>query len=250
MVKEDDIFRPDGGSVKPILPAYRQVADQLLSLIIDGEVKPGERLPTEETLAKTFAVSRSTIREALRSLAAESFVETSRGPTGGSFVVAPGPQIISTYLQTRFAQMSGLDLVTLPELLEVREMLEVPIAGLAAKNRTDEHISMLRASIGIESTDASHSTLTGKGAPHFHTTLLHAAGNPLLSIMTPPIFHVLALKYFREDPPNFWKLISEQHEAIADAVENGDSRAAEDAMRHHLEFLGDACHPPVTMKNK
>ncbi|MEI6743065.1 MAG: winged helix-turn-helix domain-containing protein, partial [bacterium] len=83
MVKDDGIFRPDGSSVKPILPAYRQVADQLLSLIIDGEVKPGERLPTEETLAKTFAVSRSTIREALRSLAVESFIETSRGPTGG-----------------------------------------------------------------------------------------------------------------------------------------------------------------------
>ena len=52
MVMADGIFRPEGGGVKPILPAYRQVADQLLSLIIDGEIKPGERLPTEETLAK------------------------------------------------------------------------------------------------------------------------------------------------------------------------------------------------------
>ena len=232
--------RPDSfdeGLVQPVLPAYRQVADQLHALIVTGRIRPGERLPTESNLANSFRVSRSTIREALRDLSAQSLIKTTRGTTGGSFVTQPDPKSISEFLESRFGHLSGLNIVTLPDMLQVREMLEIPIARLAAENRTDEHLRMLRASIGIKTTAEYRRTLTDEGPPHFHTTLLHAAGNPLLSIMAPPVFRILALKYLRDDPPDFWQLVSDEHEAIAVAVADGDADAAESEMRTHLRSL-------------
>jgi len=230
----------DEGLVQPVLPAYRQVADQLRTLIVTGQIRPGERLPAESNLANAFRVSRSTIREALRDLSAQSLIETTRGTTGGSFVTRPDPQSISELLESRFGHMSGLNIVSLSDMLQVREMLEIPIARLAAERRTDEHLRMLRASIGIRTTAEYRRTLTDEGPPHFHTTLLHAAGNPLLSIMTPPVFRILALKYLRDDPPDFWELVSDEHAAIAEAVADRDADAAESGMRTHLRSLRQA----------
>ena len=226
--------------VQPVRSAYRQVADQLRALIVTGQIRPGERLPSELKLASLFGVSRGTVREALRELSAESLVETSRGTTGGSFVTQPDPESVSEFLESRFGHMSGLDMVSLPDMLQVRDMLEIPIARLAAENRTEQHLDMLRASIRIRTTAEYRRTLTDDGPPHFHTTLLHAAGNPLLSIMTPPVFRVLQLRHLRDDPPDFWRLVSDEHEAIAVAVADRDAGAAEAMMRKHLQSLRSA----------
>ena len=225
------------GMVQPVLSAYRQVADQLRALIVTGQIRPGERLPSEANLANLFGVSRGTVREALRELSAHALVETSRGAAGGSFVTQPDPESVSEFLESRFGHMSGLNMVTLPDMLEVREMLEIPIARLAAENRTEQHLDMLRSSIGISTTDDYRRTLIDGSPPHFHTTLLHAAGNPLLSIMTPPVFRVIQLRYLRDDPPDFWQLVSDEHEAILVAVADRDADAAETMMRNHLQSL-------------
>ena len=227
----------DVGMVQPVLSAYRQVADQLRALIVAGQIRPGERLPSEASLANLFGVSRGTVREALRELSAQALVETSRGAAGGSFVTQPDPESVSEFLESRFGHMSGLDMVSLPDMLQVREMLEIPIARLAAENRTEQHLDMLRSSIGIRTTDDYRRTLTDDGPPHFHTTLLHAAGNPLVSIMAPPVFRVLQLRYLRDDPPDFWRLVSDEHEAILVAVTDRDADAAETMMRNHLQSL-------------
>ena len=240
MAKQPRSPAVDAEMVTPVLSAYRQVADQLRVLIVTGQIRPGERLPAEASLAKMFGVSRGTVREALRVLSAQALVETSRGPAGGSFVTAPDPESVSEFLESRFGHMSGLDMVSLPDMLQVRDMLEIPIARLAAENRTEQHLDMLRASIGIRTTAEYRRTLTDDGPPHFHTTLLHAAGNPLLSIMTPPVFRVLSLRYLRDDPPDFWRLVSDEHEAIAVAVADRDADAAEAMMRKHLQSLRSA----------
>ena len=227
----------DAEMVTPVLSAYRQVADQLRALIVTGQIRPGERLPSEASLASMFGVSRGTVREALRVLSAQALVETSRGSAGGSFVTQPDPESVSEFLESRFGHMSGLDMVSLPDMLQVRDMLEIPIARLAAENRTEHQLEMLRASIGIRTTAEYRRTLTDGGPPHFHTTLLHAAGNPLLSIMTPPVFRVLQLRYLRDDPPDFWRSVSDEHEEILVAVADRDADAAEDMMRKHLQSL-------------
>ena len=90
----------DVGMVQPVLSAYRQVADQLRALIVTGQIRPGERLPSEASLANLFGVSRGTVREALRELSAQALVETSRGAAGGSFVTQPDPESVSEFLES------------------------------------------------------------------------------------------------------------------------------------------------------
>src|SRR5215211_7796549 len=84
---------------------YEDVARELRTLILRGELVPGERLPREADMAEQFCVSRATIREALRLCAGKDLIETSEGSNGGSFVARPNSGRISDSLR------SGLDLL-------------------------------------------------------------------------------------------------------------------------------------------
>src|SRR4051794_28944019 len=90
--------RPAFG-VRPVRRAYEQAADQLRQLIVTGELAPGSRLPKENDLARRFGISRSTMREALRLLAAQSLIRTEKGPSGGNFVTVPSVEHISEFMQ-------------------------------------------------------------------------------------------------------------------------------------------------------
>jgi GntR family transcriptional repressor for pyruvate dehydrogenase complex len=72
----------DSLGIQPVKTAYQQVADQLRSLILGGDLSPGDRLPPESELIELFGVSRGTVREALRALASQGLITTSRGATG------------------------------------------------------------------------------------------------------------------------------------------------------------------------
>lgn len=238
MVAGDGTTRvSDQLAVTRIKPAYEQVADQLRDLIVSGELLPGDRLPVEAKLSSTFGVSRSTVREALRSLAAQNLVYTSRGVTGGTFVAATTPDLLSSYLETGLGLLSGMDAITADELLEARELFEAPAARLAAERRTQGHIDELRAAIGRESRAA------GRGArfernTQFHAIVLDAAGNRLIEVMTLPIFGVIRSRFLGEDVPRqFWAQVDADHLAILDRIEAGDGDGAVTAMRGHLARL-------------
>ena len=74
----------------------KQIAESLREQILSGQIKVAERLPTEEELARQFGVSRPTIREALKRLAAENLIQSRRGPRGGSTVKHPRPEEVSS----------------------------------------------------------------------------------------------------------------------------------------------------------
>ena len=83
-------------SVDVRAPAYRLLADDLRAQITSGRLVPGDRLPTEPQLCQRSGVSRSTVREALRLLASQHLIVTTRGVSGGSFVAHPSPTLCST----------------------------------------------------------------------------------------------------------------------------------------------------------
>ena len=105
---------------------------QLQELIVKGTLTVGERLPAEGVMAAQFGVSRSTIREALRGLSSQRLVHTKRGVSGGTFVAEPSSEHVHTYLETTIGLLSGADVVSVDEILEARELFEVPAARLAA----------------------------------------------------------------------------------------------------------------------
>jgi GntR family transcriptional repressor for pyruvate dehydrogenase complex len=223
--------------VDRVRKAYEQVADQLRELIRDGELAQGERLPNETILAAEFGVSRATVREALRLLAAQNLIRTAKGAGGGSYVMLPSVDHISDFLQASIKLLTEAQDVTLEELLEARELLEVPAARLAAARHREEDVARLRAAIPPDGQRlATHEQFVHN--KEFHTVVIESSGNTLLTIAAQPIFTVLETHLARSVlGRRFHGAVADQHRAIAAAIGAGDTRAAEREMHSHLEFL-------------
>ncbi len=98
----------------------RQIAEVLRSAIVEGRLKTDERLPTEDELAQRYGVSRPTIREALKRLAAQNLVRSRRGPLGGNFVDRPKPEDLAQAVSGAAVLMVSLGVVDREEILEPR----------------------------------------------------------------------------------------------------------------------------------
>ncbi len=217
--------------------AYEVVAARLREQILDGELSQGTRLPNETVLAAEFGVSRATVREALRLLAAQGLVRTSKGASGGSYVTVPSAGHISESLRSGIDLLAVAEDLTLEELLEARELLEVPAARLAAQRRSLEHLERLRGSIPGRPlalpTDEQFALNR-----EFHSVVIEASGNTLLYIAAQPVFTVLQTHLARSGlGRRFHRAINDHHRSIASAIEAGRARAAEQEMRAHLRFL-------------
>ena len=223
-----------------VRPAYQQVADQLMERILDGSLAAGDRLPTEGELSTVFGVSRSTVREALRTLASRDLIVTSRGTVGGSFVSRVEAEQVSAYLETSIGLMSGGDGISLGQMLEARELVEVPAARLAAERRRPEHLEQLRQAMALEQ------RVGGRGErfernKHFHGIVLEASGNSLLALVNDPLFRVLRARFSRpEMPSEYWEMVNEDHAEVVRLIEGQDLEGAAEAMRSHLRRIRPA----------
>ena len=185
--------------VERIRKAYEQVADQLLSMINSGELKPGDRLPSEAELAADFGVSRTTVREALRILATRNLIQTRKGMAGGHFIVEPTVGSISEFLVANYGLLTAANTVTLEHLLQAREMIEGPAAAIAARNRDENDLERIRSALSddIESVSVADALANFR---NFHLYLLEATKNHLLVVAAAPIFTVLQSTVVRRRP--------------------------------------------------
>lgn len=224
-------------AVQRIQRACDQVANQLRDLIVSGAVEPGTRFPAEQALAQQFGVSRTTIREALQAFGSEGLTRTKKGVNGGTFVTTPSADHVGETLNSGVVLLSRSNDITLDELLEVREFLEVPACELAAIRRTPEDLVHIRAAVP----DAPLELSVGeqyKSNNEFHHTLLEASHNQLLQISARPIFTVLQTRLVRETlGTDFHATLNHQHRDIAEAVEQGNSDRAGELMHAHLQWL-------------
>ena len=217
--------------------AYEQVADVLLRRVVAGELEPGVRLPTETMLATEFGVSRTTVREALRLLAAQNLVRTAKGATGGSYVTVPSAGHLSASLRSGIGLLADARDVSLEELLEARQLLEVPAARLAARRRQEHDLERLHAAIPGRPLELAAQEQFAYNSD-FHTVVLKASGNILLAIAAQPVFDVLQTRLVRSNlGVRFHRTINAHHRSIAAAIEAGDEDAAGDEMHDHVEFL-------------
>jgi len=222
--------------LRPVRPAYAQVAEQILGLILEGKLSPGDRLPVEPALAAAFGVSRSTVREAVRSLASRHVLATHRGGAGGTFVTSPGRADVAEYLATTLSLFSSAESLSVDVFLEAREVLEVRAAELATARRTPDFVERLRSTLPApEDIDLHHQF---EGNLNFHVVLVEGSQNALMELLARPIFAILRTRFLRDKaPPEFWKTVDHDHHAIAEAVERGDSSRAGAEMASHLERL-------------
>jgi DNA-binding FadR family transcriptional regulator len=216
---------------------YELVADRLRERVVLGDLQPGERLPNEAVLATDFGVSRATVREALRVLAAQNLIRTAKGGGGGSYVTLPSVGGVSDFVQSSISLLADADNVTLAELLEARELLEVPAARLAAVRRSEAELERLRGAIPDEPLRLGTQRQFVYNQD-FHLAVIEGCRNALLAIAAQPVFVVLQRNLARSKlGARFHRTINDHHRAIAAAIEVGDADRAGDEMHAHLEFL-------------
>ena len=226
-----------GSTVRP--PAYQLLADELRAEITSGRLQPGERLPPEPELCIKSGVSRSTVREALRLLASQHLIVTTRGVTGGSFVAHPDATHLSEALSTGLTLLTNSAEIGFADLLELRRALEVPAAGLAAERRTDTHLIELRNTLFDPHLDELSTMMTAHAS--FHSAIASATGNPLFELVTRPLYHVT---YGEEVvgalPDGYWARIDADHRELLACVRSRDAESARQTSRRHLDYIAEA----------
>jgi DNA-binding FadR family transcriptional regulator len=220
-------------------PAYQLLADELRADITSGRLQPGERLPPEPELCVRTGVSRSTVREALRLLASQHLIVTTRGVTGGSFVAHPDAEQLSDALSTGFTLLTNAAEVGFADLLELRRALEVPAAGLAAGRRTETHLAEIRAALFDPQLDGFDVMM--RAHADFHAAVAKATANPLYELVTRPLYHVSYGEEMTEAlPPGYWVQIDADHRELLTYLLSRDTDAARIAAGRHLDYIAAA----------
>ena len=207
---------------------YRQIADQIRSLIIAGAAAPGERLPAERELARRLRVSRPSLREALIALEVEGLLDVRVG--SGIYVLRPGERRSSAEL----AGESGPF-----EVIRARWLIEGECAALAARMASPAQIRAIRQ---------AHAQLTREARRHhnpleadraFHVRIAEASGNSALVLVVQTLWDQRMGPLYRslERKLEYPKMAAEtvrEHQAIVSAIVRRDPRAARSAMRRHM----------------
>lgn len=207
-----------------------RIAGELQRLILSEELAFGERLPTEPELCRLFGVSRTVVREAVRSLESKGLLEVRQG--GGTTVrfpdVAQASELLTIMLRT-----SGGDIFHLVH--EVRALLEVEIAGLAADRRTEADLAMLERRLNQAREPALGHEAWARADVELHRTIALATHNPLhavlLNSMAEMLMELRITAARLDDTPH---RADRYHDRIVGAIRAGDRRASRRAMREHM----------------
>jgi DNA-binding FadR family transcriptional regulator len=230
--------RPGGPFSPTISGASEQIALQIRRYLEQRHLRPGDRIGTEQELADEFGVSRPTLREALRLLSASHLIRVGRGRSGGIFVARTPNEGMSRNVSESIALMLAAETISMPELLDARMFLEVPLAGRAAANATPETVGRLEQAIADAEGHAPGTEPFNSADSRFHQILAKAAGNDLLLAFTGWILEVLQPNLIAHVADEIdGETILTQHRAILRAVRRNQRSAAERAMAAHPEYL-------------
>jgi DNA-binding FadR family transcriptional regulator len=223
-------------------PAYRVLADDLRAQITSGRLRPGDRLPTEPQLCRDCGVSRSTVREALRLLASQHLIVTTRGVSGGSFVAHPSPEQLSATLATGVRLMQLSSTVESGHLLDVRAMVEDGTVRKASLRHKPEHLEAIRETLF----DPWHDDLERMVIlhPQFHRAIVTACENPVLELISAPLHGISNIRNLVAHlGRDFWIRVDADHRSILDSIEARDPDRAAAACARHLNHLRETFAP-------
>ena len=206
-----------------------RAAEELLDMVISGGLSAGDRLPPERELCGRLGVSRTVVREALNLVEARGLVSIEHGR--GAVVSGGEPRAVRDTL----GLLLRVQPKTLWELLEMRGILEVEVAGLAAGRAGPQDVEEMRVQIG-KMRDSIESTEGYVDADvEFHALLARAARNGVLLTMLEPVIELLraSRRVSAARPGNAQRALLE-HERILARVGSGDAEGARREMRAHL----------------
>ncbi len=208
---------------------YEEISNQIIEMIQNGEWKPGEKIPTETCLSCEFSVSRSTVREAIKSLQISKILVSKTGM--GTFVSENAKEII--------ASRELVDLMNdeeyISELVEVRFIIEPHAAYLAAQKKNDAGIKRLYDTIYSMQKCKTKEEMLSAGFL-FHNIIAELSGNRILQelyrSMSARLFKMRSLEFLTNEV--YISDVSE-HTMIADAIKDGQAEKAYSLMEKHLK---------------
>jgi GntR family transcriptional repressor for pyruvate dehydrogenase complex len=208
-----------------------QVAAQLQSLVINNTFRPGEKLPSERELCEILGVSRTVVREAVRSLVVKGLLEVRRG--GGTVIRVPDAAIVSE-MMTMMLRTGGGD-VAFTHVHEVRRLLEVEIAGLAAERRSDADLAAMAGQLALMVQNAADPERWAAADVAFHAAIAEAAHNPLYPVLLSSIADMLIeVRRTGIRLPETPARALQHHRSVFDRIEARDRPGARRAMQEHL----------------
>ena len=203
---------------------YNQMKDQIMS----GVWVPGEKIPSENQLMEVFGVSRGTVRQAIQKLSAVGLLETRRGE--GSYVGQLG---LANYFQSA-VPAAFLNEDELKEVFEFRMLFECGVAEMAAENATDVQIRKLEKNYKKMLQNLGNLEKYIEIDFEFHCLLGECTHNTLVCQMYKTIEDALAMSIREGTEMIGFEHGRKDHGLILNAVQNHDSQAAREAMRHHI----------------
>jgi GntR family transcriptional regulator, transcriptional repressor for pyruvate dehydrogenase complex len=225
---------------------YEQIVQQIEDSILKGALKEGDQLPAERELAQQFGVSRTAVREAVKTLREKGLVEAY--PGRGTFITNGTSQAIrqSLDLMIKIGQPDGS-----LHLAEVRSILEPEIAALAATRIEEQHLAMMRDAINVMENALKDPDAYIEADLDFHLALAEAAANPLILSLLDSIVVLLREQrlgiFYVEGGPERGQF---HHKRILDAVESRDPERARTAMREHLVQVREDSRRPANENSR
>jgi GntR family transcriptional regulator, transcriptional repressor for pyruvate dehydrogenase complex len=216
---------------------YEQVIEQIKEMITSGQLKKGDRLPPERELVEHLQVSRTSIREAIRALQIIGLVECRQG--GGNFIKESFENSLFEPLSIMFVLQNSKP----EEILELRKIVEVETAALAAEKITEKDLKDIKAIIE-QLRDSQDEEVSSKLDKQLHYRIAHASGNFLVVSVLSAVSSLM--DSFIKDARDMIlrqkenkEVLMEHHENIYNALLNHDKKKAAEAMRKHLDLVNE-----------
>lgn len=212
--------------------ASERVAERLRELIARGNLKPGEKLPSENELTGALQVSRPVVREALRGLAMMGLVEARKG--GGCYVT----DLSAKRLMEPLSMLFMLNDYSLDSLFDARELIDAGLAGKAALKADKKQKARLMQLVPMGHRLVDDPVGFRVMDAEFHGLIAEATENDFLVRMSQALYS-LAIEQRRiaSGMPGVLAQSAKDHEAIATAIDACDAQAASQAMRQHVRHI-------------
>lgn len=223
---------------EPVRPvrAYQSIVEQVEDRVFRGQLRPGERLPSEREMTAQFGVSRSTVREALRVLESDGLVRSRPGDRGGPEVLP----FSSTTLRKSVTRLVRVDEVGLAELVQFRMLLEGSANLLAAQLASDEELAAMDAALAAMGValDQGYEEF-GRADVAFHDTVARATRSTLIQVCSDVVRGVVLglISHKIADAPDRRELMAQSlrhHADVLDAVRHRDGQRAARLARESL----------------
>lgn len=225
-----------------------EVVTYLMERILNGELQPGDKLPSERNLSDSLGVSRTVVREAIKVLSEKSLVSVRVGK--GAYVTQPNQRSITESIKLMFQLERG----TVENVIEIRKFLEIPLAGIAAQRATQSNLEEMRSLlsrmedlIGDETAYIHYIQIDLE----FHLAIARATQNPLFILLIKPVIDLMQkTRLIITRAPRSYERSHFHHISIYSAIASGAEAVAREAMAAHLDQVQEDAGLMLSLKEE